>query len=40
MFSILGSPTDSEVEDGTIVCQTREPYLITRDVWVVPIRAI
>lgn len=39
-FSAFGIPTDSEVEDGTIVCQTREPCLITHDVWVVPIWAI
>jgi len=39
-FSTLGILADSEVEDRTIVCQTRESYLITRDVWVVSVWAI
>jgi len=39
-FSALGILADSEVEDRIIVCQTREPCLITRDVWVVSVWAI
>ncbi|MCH4275951.1 MAG: DUF4143 domain-containing protein [Atopobiaceae bacterium] len=39
-FSALDSLTDYEVGEGAVICQTKEPYLITRDVQAVPVWAI
>lgn len=39
-FSALDSLTGYEVGEGAVICQTKEPYLITRDVQAVPVWAI
>lgn len=39
-FSVLDEFSDYEVGFGHVICQTREPYLVTRDVQAVPVQAI
>jgi predicted AAA+ superfamily ATPase len=39
-FSALDSLTGYEVGEGSVICQTKEPYLIARDVQAVPVWAI
>ena len=39
-FSVLDSLMGYEVGEGAVICQTKEPYLITRDVQAVPVWAI